>query len=104
MFIFTGEQGLEPRYSGPKPDVLPLDDPPNYRTPLKITGYRPVIKGLLLLCLEHQEQRKFFARPVFRIPTRALLAHAMRYPFFEACEDEAVLGEFFHVELQRPVV
>ncbi len=20
-------QGLEPRYSGPKPDVLPLDDP-----------------------------------------------------------------------------
>ena len=24
----TGGQGLEPRFSGPKPDVLPLDDPP----------------------------------------------------------------------------
>jgi hypothetical protein len=23
-------QGLEPQYSGPKPDVLPLDDIPNY--------------------------------------------------------------------------
>ncbi len=23
----TAGQGLEPRYSGPKPDVLPLDDP-----------------------------------------------------------------------------
>jgi hypothetical protein len=25
---FAGVQGLEPRYSGPKPDVLPLDDTP----------------------------------------------------------------------------
>lgn len=24
----AGVQGLEPRYSGPKPDVLPLDDTP----------------------------------------------------------------------------
>jgi hypothetical protein len=26
--MFAGVQGLEPRYSGPKPDVLPLDDTP----------------------------------------------------------------------------
>lgn len=26
--VKAGEQGLEPRYSGPKPDVLPLDDSP----------------------------------------------------------------------------
>ena len=28
FFAFAGVQGLEPRYSGPKPDVLPLDDTP----------------------------------------------------------------------------
>ncbi len=28
VFAFAGVQGLEPRYSGPKPDVLPLDDTP----------------------------------------------------------------------------
>jgi len=60
--------------------------------------------SLLLLCLEHQEQRELFARSVFRIPTRALLAQAMRYPFFQSRKDESVFGEFFHVELQRPVV
>jgi hypothetical protein len=27
-FSRAGVQGLEPRYSGPKPDVLPLDDTP----------------------------------------------------------------------------
>src|ERR1700730_10593582 len=27
----TGGQGFEPRFSGPKPDVLPLDDPPRER-------------------------------------------------------------------------
>src|ERR1700680_4182496 len=27
----TGGQGFEPRFSGPKPDVLPLDDPPRKR-------------------------------------------------------------------------
>ncbi len=26
--LAAGGLGLEPRYSGPKPDVLPLDDPP----------------------------------------------------------------------------
>jgi hypothetical protein len=26
--VSAGVQGLEPRYSGPKPDVLPLDDTP----------------------------------------------------------------------------
>ena len=26
----AGGQGLEPRSLGPKPSVLPLDDPPNY--------------------------------------------------------------------------
>ncbi len=25
--MLAAGQGLEPRYSGPKPDVLPLDDP-----------------------------------------------------------------------------
>ena len=28
MSILAGGQGFEPQYSGPKPDVLPLDDPP----------------------------------------------------------------------------
>ncbi len=28
VFLRAGGLGLEPRYSGPKPDVLPLDDPP----------------------------------------------------------------------------
>jgi len=28
LFTRAGVQGLEPRYSGPKPDVLPLDDTP----------------------------------------------------------------------------
>lgn len=28
ILLLAGGQGLEPRYSGPKPDVLPLDDPP----------------------------------------------------------------------------
>src|SRR5262249_535999 len=37
-FRAAGGQGLEPRFSGPKPDVLPLDAPPRgrrqeYRTP-----------------------------------------------------------------------
>src|SRR6478752_9870502 len=30
----TGGQGFEPRFSGPKPDVLPLDDPPRGRATL----------------------------------------------------------------------
>ena len=33
--ILAGEQGLEPRFSGPEPDVLPLDD-----SPLKSIGGR----------------------------------------------------------------
>ena len=27
VFLLVPGQGFEPRYSGPKPDVLPLDDP-----------------------------------------------------------------------------
>lgn len=29
MSTLAGGQGLEPRFFGPKPNVLPLDDPPN---------------------------------------------------------------------------
>lgn len=32
LMLTAGGQGLEPRYSGPKPDVLPLDDPPAVST------------------------------------------------------------------------
>ena len=36
FFLKAGEQGLEPRYSGPKPDVLPLDDSPMcYHLPIR---------------------------------------------------------------------
>ena len=27
-FLFVGGQGIEPRFDGPEPSVLPLDDPP----------------------------------------------------------------------------
>lgn len=30
LYHIAGGQGLEPRLTGPKPGVLPLDDPPIY--------------------------------------------------------------------------
>src|SRR3989344_357411 len=40
FFLFTGGLGLEPRYSGPKPDVLPLDDPPKVSlTPSSLAAF-----------------------------------------------------------------
>ncbi len=30
-FVLAGGQGIEPRFLGPKPSVLPLDDPPIYK-------------------------------------------------------------------------
>ncbi len=40
----VGGQGLEPRFSGPKPDVLPLDDPPGARR--RIVPQTPVRTGI----------------------------------------------------------
>ena len=42
----AGGLGLEPRYSGPKPDVLPLDDPP--MTPMIHEGALIVSKNVEL--------------------------------------------------------
>jgi len=61
-------------------------------------------KGLLLPCVQHQEEREFFACSIFRLRARTLLARAMRYPFLQASEYESVFGEFLHVELQWAVV
>src|SRR3989338_7039533 len=44
----------------------------------------PPAKKSVLLRFEHQEKRELFARAVFCLRARTLLAHAMRYPFFEA--------------------
>src|SRR5258707_10772221 len=43
----VGGQGLEPRFSGPKPDVLPLDDPPGVRGRIVAarTGFRTAKSG-----------------------------------------------------------
>src|SRR3989338_9338470 len=37
----TAGPGFEPGYSGPKPDVLPLDDPATFAYPLNPTFYCP---------------------------------------------------------------
>jgi len=59
---------------------------------------------LLLTGLQHKKERELFARAVFGLRAGPTLAHAVRYPFFEACECEAVLGKLLDVELERAVV
>lgn len=49
----AGVQGLEPQYSGPKPDVLPLDD-----TPMVCADFIPYLARLWkLLPLSSQGMR-----------------------------------------------
>ena len=36
----AGEQGFEPRYYGPEPHVLPLDDSPNLYSDCKFINYQ----------------------------------------------------------------
>lgn len=49
LFLFAGVHGLEPRYSGPKPDVLPLDDTPIFcPTPfdINVSGLQFTLQSL----------------------------------------------------------